>query len=73
MYLHFHFTKIRWKITELLGSKVLAETPCIRVKNKLLPKIRTFREITFFTLCVTRIVKSDFECPTLYTYIIESK
>jgi hypothetical protein len=24
-----NFTKIRWKITELLGSKVLAETPCI--------------------------------------------
>jgi hypothetical protein len=25
----FCFTKIRWKVTELLGSKVLAETPCI--------------------------------------------
>jgi hypothetical protein len=24
-----------------------------RVKNKLLPRIRTFREITFFILCVT--------------------
>jgi hypothetical protein len=24
-----NFTKIRWKITELLASKVLAETPCI--------------------------------------------
>jgi hypothetical protein len=34
-----NFTKIRWKITELLGSKVLAETPCIRVKNKLFPRI----------------------------------
>jgi hypothetical protein len=27
------------------------------VKNKLLPRIRTFREITFFMLCVTRIFK----------------
>jgi hypothetical protein len=26
-----NFTKIRWKITELLGSKVLAETPCINM------------------------------------------
>jgi hypothetical protein len=33
-----------------------------RVKNKLLPRIRTFREITFFMLCVTRIFKSNFEC-----------
>jgi hypothetical protein len=33
-----------------------------RVKNGLLPRIRTFREITFFMLCVTRIFKSYFEC-----------
>jgi hypothetical protein len=33
-----------------------------RVKNKLRPRIRTFREITFFMLCVTRIFKSNFEC-----------
>jgi hypothetical protein len=26
-----NFTKIRWKITELLGSKVLAETPRINM------------------------------------------
>jgi hypothetical protein len=26
-----NFKKIRWKITELLGSKVLAETPCINM------------------------------------------
>jgi hypothetical protein len=33
-----------------------------RVKNGLLPRILTFREITFFMLCVTRIFKSYFEC-----------
>jgi hypothetical protein len=38
-----------------------------RVKNKLLPRIRTFREITFFMLCVTRIFKSNFECLRLVT------
>jgi hypothetical protein len=32
-----------------------------RVKNGLLPRIRTFREITFFMLCVTRIFKSYFQ------------
>ncbi|CAH1377493.1 unnamed protein product [Tenebrio molitor] len=31
-----------------------------RVKNILLPRIRTFREIIM--LCVTRIFKSNFEC-----------
>jgi hypothetical protein len=31
-----------------------------RVKNGFLPRIRTFREITFFMLCVTRILKSYF-------------
>jgi hypothetical protein len=38
-----------------------------RVKNKLLPRIRTFREITFFMLCVTRIFKSNFKCLRLVT------
>jgi hypothetical protein len=38
-----------------------------RVKNGLLPRIRTFREITFFMLCVTRIFKSYFECLRLVT------
>jgi hypothetical protein len=38
-----------------------------RVKNGLLPRIRTFREITFFMLCVTRIFKSYFECLSLVT------
>jgi hypothetical protein len=38
-----------------------------RVKNKLLPTIRTFREITFFMLCVTRIFKDNFECLRLVT------
>jgi hypothetical protein len=38
-----------------------------RVKNGLIPRIRTFREITFFMLCVTRIFKSYFECPRLVT------
>jgi hypothetical protein len=38
-----------------------------RVKNELLPRIRTFREITFFMLCVTRIFKSYFECLRLVT------
>jgi hypothetical protein len=32
-----------------------------RVKNKLLPRIRTFMEITFFMLCVTRIFKNNFD------------
>jgi hypothetical protein len=30
------FLKIRWKITELLGSKVLAETPCISRTHRFL-------------------------------------
>jgi hypothetical protein len=38
-----------------------------RAKNKLLPRIRTLREITFFMLFVTRIVKSNFECLRLVT------
>jgi hypothetical protein len=38
-----------------------------RVKNGLLPRIRIFREITFFMLCVTRIFKSYFECLRLVT------
>jgi hypothetical protein len=32
------------------------------VNKKLLPRIRTFREITFFMLKVTRILESNFEC-----------
>jgi hypothetical protein len=39
-----------------------------RVKNKLLPRIRTFREITFFMLCVTRNFKSNFERLRLVIY-----
>jgi hypothetical protein len=38
-----------------------------RVKNKLLPRIRNFREITFVMLYVTRIFKSNFECLRLVT------
>jgi hypothetical protein len=30
-------------------------------------RIRTFRKITFFMLCVTRIFKSNFECLRLVT------
>jgi hypothetical protein len=37
------------------------------VKNKLLSKIRTFREITLFMLCATRIFKSNFEWLRLVT------
>jgi hypothetical protein len=56
-------------------SKIFAYAKCpgpeisiySRVKNKLLPRIRTFREITFFMLCVTRIFKSNFECLRLVT------
>jgi hypothetical protein len=45
-----------------------------RVKNKLLPIFRTFREITFFMLCVTRIFKSNFfECLRLVTLNCEVK
>jgi hypothetical protein len=44
-----------------------------RVKNGLLPRIRTFREITFFMLCVTRIFKSYFECLRLVTLNLEIK
>jgi hypothetical protein len=43
------------------------ETDYSRVKNELLPRIRIFREITFFMLCVTRIFKSYFECLRLVT------
>jgi hypothetical protein len=32
-----NFTKIRWKITEILGSKFLAETPCISYFIKCTP------------------------------------
>jgi hypothetical protein len=44
-----------------------------RVKNGLLPRIRTFREITFFMLCITRIFKSYFECLRLVTLNWEIK
>jgi hypothetical protein len=29
-----NFIKIRWQITEILGSKVLAETPCITSRDE---------------------------------------
>jgi hypothetical protein len=45
----------------------LYEIEYTRVKNGLLPRIRTFREIMFFMLCVTRIFKSYFECLRLVT------
>jgi hypothetical protein len=46
---------------------VIRDIDYSRVKNGLLPRIRTFREITFFMLCVTRIFKSNFECLRLVT------
>jgi hypothetical protein len=53
--------------TEVLSTKSLDDDSQLGPKNGLLPRIRTFREITFFMLCVTRIFKSYFECLKLVT------
>jgi hypothetical protein len=78
---HFHTTK--WRLRSELSlppyprihtlilfgfaTKNFSKKTSNRVKNKLLPRIRTFREITFFMLCVTKIFKSNFECLRLVT------